>query len=175
MGIQALEGNGITLKLLFLARDKNLTSGSDPLMRIDRRSAIWVFVALELVGFGATFAITQTIAAIGFPVFILLYIPMRTWGLPRWFTEQELRILDAPTASPFTMESVGGNHGEVVEEETSGDDVLDESDEAERGERQLSRHESVVQEGKLNAEGASRRRSSFRTAEGFELDNIEKS
>lgn len=175
MGIQALEGNGITLKLLFLARDRHLTAQSDPLMRIERRSAIWVFVALELIGFGTTFAITQTIAAIGFPVFILLYIPMRTWGMPRWFTDAELRILDAPTASPFTMESVGGNHGDTVEEEA--DDVLDESDEAERGERggrRLSRRESIADEGKRNAEGASRRRRSFQTAEGLELDNIEK-
>lgn len=84
-------------------------------MRIERRWVIWVFVGLELIGFGATFAITQTIAAIGFPVFILLYIPMRTWLMPLFLTTQELGILDAPTASPFTMESVGGNHGEVVE------------------------------------------------------------
>jgi hypothetical protein len=163
------------LKMLFLARDKHLTPRSDPLMRIERRSAIWVFVALELIGFGATFAITQTIAAIGFPVFILLYIPMRTWGMPRWFTEAELRILDAPTASPFTMESVGGNHGEVVDETSNG--VFDESDGVERGERsgrRLSRCESVIEEGRRNAGGASRRRSSFQTAEGMELDNIEK-
>lgn len=174
MGIQALEGNGITLKLLFLARDKQLTSRSDPLMRVERRSAIWAFVALELIGFGATFAITQTIAAIGFPVFILFYIPMRTWFMPRWFTPQELNILDAPTASPFTMESVGGNHGQAIEPGADRDEMMSESDEAERGERVPSRHESVVDEGRENAAGANRRRSSFRTAEGAELDNIEK-
>lgn len=132
MGIQALEANGITLKLLFLARDRHLTSPSAPLMRIQRRWVIWAFVGLELVGFGATFAITQTIAAIGFPVFIFLYIPLRTFLMPRFMTQEELGWLDAPTASPFTMESVGGNHGEVVEPE--------ESDEAERGERKSSEH-----------------------------------
>jgi hypothetical protein len=68
MGVQALQANGITSKLLFLARDRTMTTGSDPLKQIERRSAIWAFVAIELVGFGATFAITQTIAAIGFPV-----------------------------------------------------------------------------------------------------------
>jgi len=67
MGVQALQANGITAKLLFLARDRSLTPGSDQLKQIDRRIAIWAFVALELIGFGATFAITQTIAAIGFP------------------------------------------------------------------------------------------------------------
>ncbi|CAE7195257.1 hypothetical protein PTNB73_08470 [Pyrenophora teres f. teres] len=172
MGIQALEANGITLKLLFLARDKHLTPKSDPLMRIERRWVIWAFVGLELVGFGATFAITQTIAAIGFPVFIFLYIPMRTWLMPRFFTTEELGILDAPTASPFTMESVGGNHGQVVEPlGAGGGSALNDSDEAERGERKNSVHDDGVE----NAEGGSRRRSSFRTPEGLGLDNIEKS
>jgi hypothetical protein len=68
MGIQALQANGITSKLLFLMKDEGLTPGSDPLKQIQRRVAIWAFVGLELFGFGATFAITQTIAAIGFPV-----------------------------------------------------------------------------------------------------------
>lgn len=34
------------------------------------------------------------------------------WLLPKYFSDSELRILDAPTASPFTMVSVGGNYGE---------------------------------------------------------------
>ncbi|CAG8939524.1 unnamed protein product [Penicillium salamii] len=111
MGVQALQGNGITQKLIFLAQDKKFTPASDPLKRIERRAAIWAFVILELVGFGATFAITQTIAAIGFPVIILLLIPVRSFLLPKWFTREELAALDGPTASPFTMESVGGTHG----------------------------------------------------------------
>ncbi|KAK8058318.1 hypothetical protein PG994_008766 [Apiospora phragmitis] len=85
MGYQALEGNGITVKILFLCRDQSLTPRAHPLKQIPRRGAIWAFVALELVGFGATFAITQTVAA--------------------------LSILDEPTASPFTMENVGGSYG----------------------------------------------------------------
>lgn len=116
MGVQALQGNGITQKLIFLAQDKDFTPGSNPLKRLDRRAAIWVFVIIELIGFGATFAITQTIAAIGFPVIILLLIPVRSFLFPMWFTREELNVLDAPTASPFTMESVGGTHG--LEEES---------------------------------------------------------
>jgi len=117
MGVQALEANGITLKILFLLKDHTLTpSATEPLKRIRRKQAIYYFVALELLGFGATFAITQTIAAIGFPIIILLLIPVRTFLLPRYFTQEELSILDAPTASPFTMESVGGNFGEDVSE-----------------------------------------------------------
>ncbi|MCJ1284347.1 hypothetical protein MMC26_003678 [Xylographa opegraphella] len=112
MGVQALDGNGITVKILYLCRDKHLTSPSDPLSRINRKQAIYFFVAAELIGFGATFAITQTIAAIGFPIIILLLVPIRTFLLPKYFTREELSILDGPAASPFTMESVGGNYEE---------------------------------------------------------------
>jgi boron transporter len=83
MGVQALEANGITAKILFLARDKTLTPGTEPLKRIQRRPAIWDFVAIQLMGFGATFAITQTIAAVGFPIIILLLILVRTHFLPK--------------------------------------------------------------------------------------------
>lgn len=121
MGVQALESNGVTAKLLFLARDRDLTPANHPLLRVRRRLAIWAFVAIELVGFGATFAITQTIAAVGFPVFIMALIPIRALLLPRWFTPDELDALDAPTASPFTMESVGGIHGrDPYDSEASG-------------------------------------------------------
>lgn len=121
MGVQALQGNGITQKLIFLAQDKDFTPASNPLKRLKRRSAIWVFVILQLIGFGATFAITQTIAAIGFPVIILLLIPVRSFLFPLWFTSEELGALDAPTASPFTMESVGGTYG--LEEEAEAEEA----------------------------------------------------
>lgn len=111
MGVQALQANGITRKLVFLAQDREFSSTSNPLKRLKRRTAIWTFVGIEIAGFGATFAITQTIAAIGFPVIILLLIPIRSFLLPRWFTPDQLSALDAPTASPFTMESVGGAYG----------------------------------------------------------------
>lgn len=113
MGYQALEGNGITAKILFLVRDKSLTDKGNPLNKIERRAAIWWFVAIELIGFAATFAITQTVAAVGFPVFILALIPVRAMLLPKLFSSLELSILDGPTASPFTMESVGGSYGGV--------------------------------------------------------------
>ena len=128
MGFQALEANGITAKLLFLLRDEALTPAGHPLRRC--RRAAWVFVLVELVGFGATFAITQTVAAVGFPVFILLLIPIRAGLLPRFLSPEELAVLDEPTASPFTMESVGGGFGG----KSGGDGVLLEAPEGESGE-----------------------------------------
>ena len=60
MGADALQGNGITSKILYFFRDKALTSANDPLRKV-RKSRILLFVGVQLVGFGATFAITQTI------------------------------------------------------------------------------------------------------------------
>ncbi|KAG2340152.1 hypothetical protein BDR05DRAFT_967163 [Suillus weaverae] len=109
MGLDALKGNGITVKLLYLIRDKTLTSPDDPLHKV-RKSRLLMFVAIQLVAFGATFVVTQSIAAIGFPIIILLLVPLRIYVIPRLpFTQEELSILDGPTASPFTMESVGGS------------------------------------------------------------------
>ncbi|KAK7048135.1 HCO3 transporter family-domain-containing protein [Favolaschia claudopus] len=109
MGADALRGNGITQKLLYFLRDKHLTPIDEPLRQV-RKSRILLFVGIQLAGFGATFAITQTIAAIGFPVVIMLLIPLRLLVVPRLpFTAEELAILDGPVASPFTMDSVGGS------------------------------------------------------------------
>ncbi|KAI3611021.1 anion exchange family protein [Moniliophthora roreri] len=108
MGADALQVNGITQKFLYLIRDEKYIPANEPLRRV-RKSRLYLFLAIQLVGFGATFAITQTIAAIGFPVIIMLLIPIRTVLIPRLpFSIEELAILDGPTASPFTMESVGG-------------------------------------------------------------------
>ncbi|WVF67972.1 hypothetical protein IAT40_002734 [Kwoniella sp. CBS 6097] len=109
MGSDALLTSGVTEKMLYLIRDRRATSPSDPLNRV-RKSRIILFTVIELMGFGATFAITQTIAAIGFPVIIMLLVPLRVLIVPHLgFSEEELGILDGAVASPFTMESVGGS------------------------------------------------------------------
>ena len=130
MGIQALEANGITAKLVFLARDKALTPSNAPLNKIKRRSAIWIFVGIEIFAFVATYAITQTVAAIGFPVFILVLIPIRALILPRVFSSEELSQLDAPTASEFIMEGIGGSYGGKAVDNTvnNNDNDNDEDD-----------------------------------------------
>lgn len=115
MGMQALAGNPLTQKLLFLFSDPTLASTHSPLHHIPRR-AVSLFVLIQLLGFGLAFAITQTIAAVAFPVVIVALVPVRMYILPKWFSQQEIRALDAPTASPFTMVSVGGNFGEDGDE-----------------------------------------------------------
>ncbi|KAI6144219.1 hypothetical protein BKA82DRAFT_2383717 [Pisolithus tinctorius] len=109
MGADSRQGNGITLKLLYLMRDKSLTPADEPSRKV-RTSRLLLFAGIQLVGFGAALAVTQAVAAIAFPVVIFLLVPVRTLLIPRLpCTPKELSILDGPTASPFTMESVGGS------------------------------------------------------------------
>ena len=111
MGVQALEVNGITLKLIYLLKDHTLVSPAYPLKGC-RLSAVWAFVGLELLGFVATFAISQTVAAVGFPIIVVGLVPIRVFVLPRYFfTKRELGTLDQATASGLTLESVGGSWG----------------------------------------------------------------
>ena len=57
-------------------------------------------------------------ASPGFPIIIMILIPVRHFIVPRLFTQQELLILDAPTAnSDAVLVSIGGPLPEVKQEE----------------------------------------------------------
>lgn len=62
MGADALQGNGITRKILYLIQDRHLTITTNPLRKV-RKSRILLFVTAQLIGFGVTFAITQTLGS----------------------------------------------------------------------------------------------------------------
>jgi len=157
--LQGLEGNGMTLKCLWLLSDNSTIPENDPL-KFCRRKSVYFFVGLELIGFGATFAVTQTIgtsypfssnvAAIGFPIIILLLVPVRMYICPLICTPEELFELDAPVASPFTMESVGASVVGVrattsaeSPEETSGETDERESSEDEDWRSAMERGDAV--------------------------------
>lgn len=57
-----------------------------------------LYVLCQIVGVAACVAISQTIAAIGFPILVIGLIPFRVWVVPRWFGVQELAVLDGLTA-----------------------------------------------------------------------------
>lgn len=68
-----------------------------------------LFISVQILGVICTVAISQTIAAIGFPVLIIALIPVRTFLMPRWFTTEELGVLDSLTAdNPSVLVSFGG-------------------------------------------------------------------
>jgi hypothetical protein len=57
----------------------------------------------------ACVAVSHTLAAIGFPVLVMLLIPLRILLLPRWFNLKELQVLDDFTATnKIVLASLGG-------------------------------------------------------------------
>lgn len=64
MGTSALFSSGVTEHFLYLIRDGHLTSPAHPLHGV-RKSRLLIWLWFELIGFAATFAITNTIASIG--------------------------------------------------------------------------------------------------------------
>ncbi|WFD33666.1 hypothetical protein MCUN1_000479 [Malassezia cuniculi] len=108
VGWASIESNPIVLRTLSLLQDRSsLPFNATPLLQLRRRT-IALFVGIQWLFFAATIAVTQTVAAIGFPVIIILMIPCRVYYVPRLFTKEELEILDAPTAdAPGVMASLG--------------------------------------------------------------------
>jgi len=97
VGWGSIESNGILKRLVWLVREPRFIQPSDPLLTI-RRSKIGLFLFWQALGVLSTVAISQTIAAIGFPVLIIALIPLRWKLLPKMFTTKELTVLDALTA-----------------------------------------------------------------------------
>ena len=77
MGLDELSGNGITVKVLYFLTDRTMTPYNEPLRRV-RKSRIFLFVAVQLIAFGATFVITQTI---GTPSFTLRRVNVETYPI----------------------------------------------------------------------------------------------
>ncbi|RDW83374.1 putative hco3-transporter family protein [Coleophoma crateriformis] len=108
VGWASIETNGMTKKLLFLMTERRFVSASEPLLRVPR-SKTWLFISLQALGVASTVAISQTIAAIGFPILICALIPMRVVFLPRLFSAPELDVLDSLTANnEVVLASLGG-------------------------------------------------------------------
>lgn len=67
MGLDALNCNGITAKIYYLIRERVTVPSDEPLKKV-RPNKILLFVAIQIVGFCATMAITQTIGMFDFAI-----------------------------------------------------------------------------------------------------------
>lgn len=97
VGWASIERNPITLRTLAIFRDRRLSPPGEPLNTV-RKSKIALFVGIQWLFAAMTIGISATIAGIGFPVIIVLLIPVRYFLVPKWFSPLELKVLDAPTA-----------------------------------------------------------------------------
>ncbi|KAF1918972.1 anion exchange family protein [Ampelomyces quisqualis] len=108
VGWGSIESNGILAKFWYLMSEKRFIERDNPLNTVSQKK-VWLFFGIQVFGVACTVAISQTIAAIGFPVLIIALIPLRTLLMPKWFTEHELNILDDLTATnPAVLVSFGG-------------------------------------------------------------------
>ncbi|KAI9375785.1 HCO3 transporter family-domain-containing protein [Aspergillus egyptiacus] len=108
VGWGSIESNGILQKMIFLLRENRFVQRDEPLLRV-KKVKICLYLLCEILPVAACVAISQTIAAIGFPVLIIAMIPFRVWIIPRWFDQEELDILDDLTANnSAVLKSLGG-------------------------------------------------------------------
>ncbi|RBQ78594.1 hypothetical protein FVER14953_00060 [Fusarium verticillioides] len=108
VGWGSIESNGILQKFIYLQSEQRFIQRDEPIILVRRRK-VFLYIALQFIGVAACVAISHTIAAIGFPVLIILMIPLRILVVPRWFTLKELQILDDFTATNKTvLASLGG-------------------------------------------------------------------
>ncbi|KAF3038273.1 hypothetical protein E8E12_001553 [Didymella heteroderae] len=134
VGWGSIENNGILAKFWYLNSEKRFIDPKNPLNAVPRRK-IWLYIGLQALGVACTVAISQTIAAIGFPVLIIALIPLRTFLMPKWFSEHELVALDALTANnPAVLVSFGGTPAKMKGLEVDFNETLRASGDAEQGE-----------------------------------------
>ncbi|PYI09261.1 hypothetical protein BO78DRAFT_439444 [Aspergillus sclerotiicarbonarius CBS 121057] len=108
VGWGSIESNGILIKIIFLLRERRFIQRDEPLLRV-RRLKILLYISCQMIGVAACVAISQTIAAIGFPILIIGLIPFRVCILPRLFSREDLNVLDRLTAdNGVVLESLGG-------------------------------------------------------------------
>ena len=104
MGIGGLTDNVIISRIIWLFSDPKRKDKSLPLNSIRNKSLV-VFLVFSLCGFVGEFAITNTIAAIGFPLVLLLTVIV-SFAFPHIFTREELEILDPHVAKRFTIKNL---------------------------------------------------------------------
>ncbi|GKZ69531.1 boron transporter 4 [Aspergillus niger] len=108
VGWGSIESNGILHKVIFLLREDRFIPRNEKLLRVPKPKIV-LYVMCQVIGVAACVAISQTIAAIGFPILIIGLIPFRVWVVPRWFGVEELGVLDGLTADgEAVLCSLGG-------------------------------------------------------------------
>lgn len=104
MGIDGLMNNEIIRRILWLCTENKRKDPDSPLGKVPLTKLL-IFLSFSLAGFVGEFAITNTIAAIGFPLVLLLTVIVRL-AFFKIFTEDELANLDHDAAEEFTMKNL---------------------------------------------------------------------
>lgn len=104
MGIDGLMNNEIISRVLWVFTENKRKDPNSPLRKVPLKKLL-IFLCFSLAGFVGEFAITNTIAAIGFPLILLLTVIVRI-AFFKIFSEDELANLDHDAAEEFTMKNL---------------------------------------------------------------------
>ncbi|SCV03076.1 LANO_0G01992g1_1 [Lachancea nothofagi CBS 11611] len=104
MGLNGLLTNAIVERICYMITEPSKRDPTLHLNEIPLRKFL-LFLALSLAGFAAEFAITNTVGAIGFPLVLLLTVIVSLF-FPRWFSSDQLSILDADVAEEYTLKNL---------------------------------------------------------------------
>ncbi|CCE62126.1 hypothetical protein TPHA_0B04570 [Tetrapisispora phaffii CBS 4417] len=104
MGIQGLLSNAIIDKISWLFTEERLKDHNSPMINVSKKSII-IYLCFALAGFTGEFAITNTIAAIGFPL-VLLATVAGCFIFPKVIPEEDLATLDGAVAEDFIIKNL---------------------------------------------------------------------
>lgn len=104
MGIQGLLGNVILRRIFWLFTEDRLKDAASPLQKVSPKWLV-VFLCFSLAGFAGEFAITNTIAAILFPIVLLLTV-VACLLFPYIFPKDQLALLEQNVAQEFTLKNL---------------------------------------------------------------------
>lgn len=108
MGINGLMGNAILKRILWLFTEKRLKDSTSLLQKVKTKWLI-LFLCFSLAGFTGEFAITNTIAAILFPIVLLLTVIVCLF-FRFIFPHHQLSLLDQNVAQDFTLKNLLWNN-----------------------------------------------------------------
>lgn len=104
MGVPGLLHNEVTRRVGLLLTDPKLRDPGEPLYQIPQKFFL-LYMGFSLAGVAGEVAITETIAAVGFPgvlwAFMIIGMLLR-----RIFKQEHLEVLDGPAASAFIMSAL---------------------------------------------------------------------
>jgi len=94
MGFISFQGNQFADRVKYFLTDKTRIKIASPYIETVSLKYIALFTLIQIVLLGVTYGVTWTQAAISFPIFIVLMVPVRTFVLPRIFPLVALKDLD---------------------------------------------------------------------------------
>mmetsp|Transcript_6805 Transcript_6805/g.11461 ORF Transcript_6805/g.11461 Transcript_6805/m.11461 type:complete len:755 (+) Transcript_6805:62-2326(+) len=94
MGITSLTSIQLWERIQLLLMDPSLYPPASYVRQVPRLK-LHLYTLIQICGLALLFYVKKSPVAMGFPLIILLMVPIRTYLLPRFFNERELQYLDS--------------------------------------------------------------------------------